>query len=168
MMGERSAAVARPARPPRDWLTGALLLASIPLFAGGLAMPAFSITSLAWFTNTFSLLDGVFAFYKAGKYGLFALVFVFSLVLPAAKILVGLWAWIAGARDRTAVSQILRVLGAISKWSMLDVFIVALMVLALEGSLLTFSDIHAGIVLFAASVVLSTLAMMRLLRTNGR
>jgi paraquat-inducible protein A len=149
-------------------VTGALLAAALILLVAGLTMPAFSITSLAWFTSTFSLLDGVFAFYRAQNYVLFAVVFLFSLVLPAAKILVGLWAWTAGLRGHAALGRVLRWLAAISKWSMLDVFIVALMVLALEGSLLTFSDIHAGIVLFAASVVLSTLAMMRLLRTAGR
>jgi paraquat-inducible protein A len=152
----------------RDWPTGTLLLAALALFAAGLTMPAFSITSLAWFTSTFSLLDGVFAFYRAQNYVLFAVVFVFSLVLPASKILVGLWAWAAGLRGHPALGGVLGWLAAVSKWSMLDVFIVALMVLALEGSLLTFSDIHAGIVLFAASVVLSTLAMMRLQRTGAR
>jgi uncharacterized paraquat-inducible protein A len=47
---------------------------------------------------------------------------------------------------------------------MLDVFIIAVMVLALEGSLFTTSDVHAGIVLFAAAVVSSTLALLRLSR----
>jgi uncharacterized paraquat-inducible protein A len=44
----------------------------------------------------------------------------------------------------------------------LDVFIVALTVLAVEGSLLAAADVHLGIVLFAISVILSTLAIQRL------
>jgi paraquat-inducible protein A len=115
-------------------------------------------------TETYSLLDGVLAFYASGKYVLFAVVFVFSLVLPLLKIVIGLWAWAAGARSRAALGRVVRLFAAVSKWSMLDVFIIAVMVLALEGSLFTTSDVHAGIVLFAAAVVSSTLALLRLSR----
>ena len=61
-----------------------------------------------------------------------------------------------------SVDWLLRTVAAISKWSMLDVFIVALLVVALEGSLLTTADIHVGIVLFAAAVVTSTIGTHRL------
>jgi paraquat-inducible protein A len=147
-----------------DWLVGLLLLAALPLFIAGLVMPAISFTSFALITRTYSLLDGVFAFYASGKYALFVVVFVFSVILPALKILAGLWAWAAGARSRAVLGKVIRAFAAISKWSMLDVFIVAVMVLALEGSLFTTSDIKVGIVLFAAAVVLSTLALLRLVR----
>jgi paraquat-inducible protein A len=148
-----------------DWWVGALLLAALPLFVAGLVMPAISFTRFALITQTYSLLDGVLAFYASKKYVLFAVVFVFSIVLPALKILVGLWAWAPGARNRAMLGKVVRLFAAISKWSMLDVFIIAVMVLALEGSLFTTSDVKIGVVLFAAAVVLSTLALMRLARS---
>ena len=148
----------------RDPVAGALLIASLPLLAAGLLMPAISITRLALFADTYSILDTVFAFWSSGEYGLFALVFVFSLVFPAAKVTLGLWAWLTSTRDEATLARLLRAFAAVSKWSMLDVFIVALVVLALQGSVLTTADLHAGLVLFAAAVLASTIATQRLAR----
>lgn len=146
----------------RDPLAGVLLFASLPLLVGGLLMPAISITKLALFADTYSILDGVLAFWTSGRYGLFALVFVFSLVFPVVKVGLGLWAWLSSTRDDGMLERLLRAFAAVSKWSMLDVFIVALLVLALQGSVLTTADLHAGLVLFAAAVLASTVATQRL------
>jgi len=152
--------------PPhrRDRLAGILLLAALPLLAAGLLMPAVSITRLFIFTDTYSIAGAVFAFWAGGNYLLFGIVFFFSLLFPTAKILIALWAWSAGEEDDEGekLRRICRLFAAVSKWSMLDVFIVALTVLAVEGSLLGAADVHLGIVLFALSVILSTLAIQRL------
>ena len=149
---------------PRDRLAGCLLLVALPLLVAGLAMPAISITRLFVFTDTYSIAGAVFAFWASGNYLLFAMVFFFSLLFPAAKVLIALWVWNTGYEDAAGekIRRICRLFAAISKWSMLDVFIVALTVLAVEGSLLGAADVHLGIVLFALSVILSTLAIQRL------
>ena len=152
--------------PPnrRDRLAGGLLLVALPLLVAGLAMPAISITSLFVFTDTYSIVGAVFEFWTRGNYLLFAFVFFFSLLFPSAKILVALWAWSIIEDDEYGekLRRICRLLAAISKWSMLDVFIVALTVLAVESSLLGAADVHLGIILFAISVILSTIAIQRL------
>ena len=56
-------------------------------------------------------------------------------------------------------------LAAVSKWSMLDVFIIALAVLVVEGNLLAAADIRFGFVLFTLSVLMSTYAIQRLARS---
>ncbi len=148
----------------RDRLAGGLLLVALPLLVAGLAMPAISITRLFVFTDTYSIAGTVFAFWTSGNYLLFCIVLFFSVLFPAAKILIALWAWSTGEEDGEGenLRRICRLFAAISKWSMLDVFIVALTVLAVEGSLLGAADVHLGIVLFAMSVILSTLAIQRL------
>ena len=152
--------------PPaeRDKVAGALILTALPLLVAGLVMPAISITRLFVFTDTYSIAGAVFAFWSHGNYLLFIFVFFFSLLFPAAKIFVAFWAWALSDQKEEGeeLKRICRLFAAISKWSMLDVFIVALTVLAVEGSLLGAADVHLGIVLFAASVVLSTLAIQRL------
>lgn len=149
---------------PRDRLAGGLLLLALPLLVAGLAVPAISITRLFVFTDTYSIAGAVFAFWASGNYLLFALVFFFSLLFPAAKILIALWAWSAGEEDEEGktLRRLCRLFAVISKWSMLDVFIVAITVLAVEGSLFAAAEVHLGIVLFALSVILSTLAIQRL------
>ena len=122
------------------------------------------MTSFVLFGRTYSIIDGVLAFWSDGRYGLFVLVFLFSVVLPLGKVLLGLWAWIGAVRPGSPPERLLRAAARASRWSMLDVFIVALLVVALEGSLLTTADIHAGLVLFAAGVVVSTIATHRLVR----
>jgi len=127
-------------------------------------MPAVSVTKFVLFGATYSIIDGVFGFWSDGRYFLFALVFLFSVVLPLGKVLVGIRAWISPVHPGSPAGRLLRAAAWASRWSMLDVFIVALLVLALEGSLLTTADIHAGLVLFAAGVVVSTVATHRLVR----
>ena len=148
----------------RDKIAGILLLVALPLLIAGLLMPAISITRLFMFTDTYSIAGTVFAFWAHGNYLLFAIVLFFSLLFPAAKILIAFWAWNTGDEDEGGekLRRICRLFAAISKWSMLDVFIVALTVLAVEGSLLAAADVHLGIILFAISVILSTLAIQRL------
>ena len=127
-------------------------------------MPAISVTSFVVFGETYSILGGVLAFWTDGRYGLFLLVFLFSVVLPLGKVLVGIWAWLAAAPGGSPAGRLLRAAAWVSRWSMLDVFIVALLVVALEGSLLSTADIHAGLVLFAVGVVVSTVATHRLVQ----
>ncbi len=152
----------------RDPLAGILLLLALPMLVGGMLMPAISVTKMILFADTYSIFDAVFTFWHAGKYGLFALVFFFSLVFPAAKNLIALWAWIFATDDHDVTQRVLAVFAAVSRWSMLDVFIVALTVLVIEGSLLTSTDIHLGILLFALSVILSTIALHRIAHTGAR
>ena len=125
-------------------------------------MPAVSVTSFVVFGTTYSILDGVLAFWSDGRYLLFALVFLFSVVLPLGKVAVGIWTWLAAAPGGSLAGRLLRAAAWVSRWSMLDVCIVALLVVALEGSLLTTADIHAGLVLFALGVAASTIATHRL------
>ena len=146
----------------RDRLAGGLLAFALPLLVAGLSMPAISITSFGVFTDTYSIAGTVFAFWENGKYLLFCIVLFFSLVFPSAKIAIALWAWFADDREGETLRRLCRLFAAVSKWSMLDVFIVALTVLVVEGSLLSAADVHAGIILFAVSVVMSTVALQRL------
>jgi len=149
-------------RDRRDTLAGGLLLLALPLLVAGLLTPAISITHLGVFTDTYSIAGTVIAFWRAGSYLLFAIVLFFSVLFPSAKILIALWAWYRGCGDNDRMRRICGYFASVSKWSMLDVFIVALTILAIEGSLITAADVHLGVVLFAVSVIASTAAIQRL------
>lgn len=129
-------------------------------------MPAISITHLMVFTDTYSIVGTVFSLWAGEKYALFMFVAFFSLLFPSAKILIALWAWYDGDDERTR--RLCTLFAAISKWSMLDVFIVALTVLAIEGSLISAADIHLGVVFFAVAVIASTIALQRVARDTAR
>ena len=134
------------------------------MLLAGLVMPAISVSRLVFFDQTYSIWDAVLAYRSAGHMGLFALVLVFSVLFPAAKILVGMWVWAAADAGPRIAQSLLGLLAAVSRWSMLDVFIVALTVLVVDGRILDTADIHFGVVLFAAAAIASTLATHRLKR----
>jgi len=143
------------------WL-GLVLLASLALLAAGLFLPAIEINSLFFLSREFSLVESVFSFIEAGDYFLFAVTFVFSILFPTFKILTGLVLWYAADVSGPSARRLLDGLTAASKWSMLDVFIIALAVLVADGRLLTGADIRVGAIVFSASVLISTWAVRRL------
>lgn len=145
-------------------LDAAMLVLALPLFVAGLVAPAVSVSSLWIFNETFSLIDGARQLFGQGEYALFALVFVFTFVFPTLKIIVGLAACTWSRGDHHLTQRLLPAMAALSKWSMLDVFLLAIIVVMLEGSLLSDADARPGLFMFAASVILSSLAIQRLKR----
>jgi len=111
----------------------------------------------------YSLLSASLAFWDKGHYSLFVLLFGFTVALPALKIAAGLWLFYLARPNPQTLRHWVEPLSALAKWSMLDVFVVAVIVLALEGSLITAASLGSGIALFAASVLLSGWAYGRLL-----
>jgi len=73
------------------------------------------------------------------------------------------WSW-----PQVKVKKLLHYLSLVSKWSMLDVFIVALLVVIVRLGITGKVEVRWGIYVFAVSVVLSTLATQKLSRiTHG-
>ena len=143
------------------WL-GFVLVGSLVLLALGLYLPAIEISSLFFLSREFSLVDSVFSFLEAGDYFLFAVTFIFSILFPTFKIVTGIVLWHAADITGPSARRLLNGLTAASKWSMLDVFIIALAVLVADGRLLTGADIRVGAIVFSASVLISTWAVRRL------
>ena len=141
-------------------LTGLLLALSAALLAPGLFLPAITIERL-WLGTDYSILGSVAALAGDGDWFLAAVMGAFSVALPAVKLVLAAWAWFTGRTDTRPI----RVLGAVSKYSMLDVFAIAITVLVLDGRLLTSAQAGPGIVCFTVSVLLSTWAVHRLAHT---
>ena len=83
----------------------------------------------------------------------------FAMLFPALKLIVAGWVW---ARVDAASPRRSRAFGwmqALGKWSMIDVFVVALIVVGVKVSLISDVDVHAGIYVFTAAVALSILVM---------
>lgn len=160
----------RATRP--DWPTRGLLLASAALLGVGLVGPCLTIVPgfgryEGWVRlldpaearpTTYSVLGGILALIDHGSVGLGILLLAFSVFFPAAKLAL-LAAATAGARG----GALLRLTHHAGKFSMLDVFVVALLILAVKGLP---GDSEAvlgwGVYAFAASVVLGIVAGWRI------
>ena len=111
-------------------LTGLALLASLAMLVPGLTLPSLHLVSLGLFEQEYSLLAAIIAFWEKQHYSLFALVLCFTVLFPLAKIAAGLWLFYLATPNPAKLKGWVGLLSALSKWSMLDVFIIAVLVLA--------------------------------------
>ena len=145
-------------RPPeRNRSVGILLAASGLLLAPGLLLPAISVERF-WLGVEYSILDGVAALASGGDWFLASVVGLFSVLLPTLKLGLATRVWLA----RRPPGRLVEILGALSRYSMVDVFIVTLTVVVIDGRILTSAAVGPGIVCFVLSVALSTWACRRL------
>ena len=146
----------------RDHHLGLLLWAALACLIAGLLLPTMTIVSLGLISRAYSLIGAVLALARSGEVVLAVIVGLFSVVLPLAKLAVALWLWHGVRPGGSGLARGVARLEGLSRWSMLDVFVVALTILAIEGSLIARGDIGPGLPLFALSILASTLALARL------
>lgn len=144
------------------WLIGLMLLASAGLLVAGWIAPIMTVETLLVLSDDISLLGSCWQLLREGEIFLFLVIFVFSIVFPVVKLAVALYLWLLADVERPGFLRSLAWIETLGKWSMLDVFVVALSVVAIQVSLVTSVAIHPGIYLFSAAVVLSLVAVGRL------
>lgn len=138
----------------------ALAVAAVCL-ALGVSLPVLSVDQLLLFDVRMSVLSGLGILWHEGEWALAAVVVVFSLVLPAAKIVATGWLWYRAAPGTAGFARLASVVELAGKWSMLDVFIAALVVMAVKVSVVSDVAVHPGIYFFGAAVVVSMIVGQR-------
>ena len=145
-------------QPRRGWRCAAgnlFLLGAALAFGVGIWAPVMTLTKLILVHNTYSVLSGIWEFYLQRNYVLFALLALFTLVLPTVKLALLFYSW---NRPHAAHRRLLRWMDAVGKWSMLDVFVVAIVITSVKLGSLATTELHYGLYVFAASVVMIMLA----------
>lgn len=145
-------------------LTNALLWISLVTLGVGIFAPVMTFKKLIFYKSTFSIHSGLVTLFKEGEYLLFLIISVFAILFPMVKILLLFLVQYQRSWSREIKERILHALGLVSKWSMLDVFIVAILVVIVRLGIVGRVDVRWGIYVFALSVVLSTLATQTLTR----
>ncbi len=143
----------------RKLILGIGLLGSTLLLLLSWYLPLMSIRTAVIFFDEVSILGAMAVLYQDGFTFLAVLVLVFAIIFPALKLFVMGIAWRGATRDQSldAVSGPLSLFDRLGKWSMLDVFIAAVVVVGIQSSLISDVAIHPGLYCFAASVLLSML-----------
>ncbi len=141
-----------------------MIACAFVLFITGVAVPFFSVTKLWVFENAVSVLSGLVSLASANEWFLFAIIFLFTVVFPSAKlgVLTAVW-WYRSEGDKRA-ERLLRWESSLGKWSMLDVFVVAILVVTMKSASLAAIHVDLGVYLFTASVVLTQFISIRLER----
>ncbi|ETW95468.1 MAG: hypothetical protein ETSY1_30450 [Candidatus Entotheonella factor] len=138
----------------RTMVINSLIAISFGLFILGIFSPLMTVKQWFIFRNTFSLISGLSQFLQSKQYTLFVIVTLFSVALPLAKILILLLITNTSTGIDAAKGRMIHGLSLIGKWSMIDVFIVAILVVAVKFRGVAEVEIHYGLYVFATAVIL--------------
>ena len=144
------------------WIVPLFLVASAFCLALGLVLPLVRFEKLYFFSETPSLIGIVTSLWSQGSPALALVIALLSIVFPIAKLIgiaVEATAPSAGGRQDRAVARRLPILG---KWSMMDVMLVALVIVAAKTSGMATAFTQPGLWLYAASAVMTGILQMRL------
>jgi paraquat-inducible protein A len=145
-----------------------MLVAAFLLFGVGVAVPFFNVTKMWVFENSVSVLSGLVNLAHANEWFLFVIIFLFTIVFPLVKLGVLAAVWWYRAADDARADRLLRWESSLGKWSMLDVFVVAILIVAMKSASVASIRVGLGVYLFTASVVLTQLISIRLARRLRR
>ena len=141
--------------------TMALLVASVVLYIPANAMPVMRVESVGGGESS-TILSGVATFWSMHAYPIAITIFIASILIPLLKMLALGWlCYAASARSRMSPRRLTRVYWLtelVGRWSMIDVFVVAVLVSLVQ--LGTLMSIHPGpaALSFGAVVVLTMVA----------
>jgi paraquat-inducible protein A len=132
-------------------LIRALVLGSLALLVAGAVTPLLTTTQFYFFSNTFSLSSGLRQLVANQQFLVAALIVLFSFCVPVIKAVV---IWLASS-GHTSSRPLLKLADRFGKWSMLEVFVAALLITALKLGPVVNATMHYGAWLLAGSVLLS-------------
>ncbi|MBT4529846.1 MAG: hypothetical protein HOC27_01450 [Phycisphaerae bacterium] len=145
-----------------------LLLLCATSFAVGIMLPSMTVTPKlgtgaisTWIEffkaddfspKTFSIVTGIGTLLKSGHPFLGVMILVFSVLFPMWKMQL---LWVSLQKSNFPMQN--KILSVVSKFSMVDVFVFAVIILVAQGYPQTEIEIHFGVFAFAFSALLSTL-----------
>ena len=137
---------------PRHRYIGWLLWAALILLIIGLFAPMMTLKKFLFLKDEVSIYTGLIGLFDEGEYALFAIILIFSICFPLAKIFSLAYVWYVESPPERRKTLLHRI-EALGRWSMLDVFVVALLVVTIKLGVFADVEVHAGIYFFAASVL---------------
>lgn len=150
-------------KPDSVMRTWAFLVAAYVLYVPANVLYITETTSLFGVQKD-TILSGVAYFWNDGSYGLAIVIFTASVFAPLAKLLALTFLVITVQRrsawEPLARTKLYRMVEFIGKWSMLDVYVVALLATLVNFSSLAAIRAGPGAIAFGAVVVLTIFAAM--------
>ncbi len=148
-------------RPRSLAATAALVLSAAMLYVPANLLPVMHMhTFFSEEDNT--IMSGVLSLIQEGSWPLALLVFVASIVVPLLKLVAMGWLLISVARQSSGnalqKARLFRLVEFIGRWSMLDVYAIALLVALVQIRSLATIQVGLGALAFGAVVVLTMLA----------
>jgi paraquat-inducible protein A len=143
-------------KSPRGAVPG-LLATAFALFGFGIFAPFFHVTKFWVFHDAISVISGLITLFQAHEYFLFGILTLFTVIFPCVKLGLLSIVWTERAHDLARVRRLHGWVEHLGKWSMLDVFVVAILIVVMKSA--DVADLHIGIglYLFTFSVITTQL-----------
>ncbi len=141
--------------PKQGIIINLLLLASLASLIIGITAPLLTLEKLYFFENTVSLVSTVKELFYQKEWFLFIVIALFSLCIPILKISGLLLILNMEYKKGSFFDKTLHLIEIIGKWSMLDVFVVALLLVSVKLGVLAKVEVHYGLYAFTISVLLT-------------
>ncbi len=143
--------------------TWALLAAAAIMYVPANVYPIMTTTSLGH-TSPSTIIGGVVELIQMGSWPVAAVIFVASVIVPVGKLVALAWLCLvvnhSSELNAASRTRLYRVTELIGRWSMIDVFVVAILVALIRaGSLMSITPGPAALA-FGAVVVITMLAAM--------
>ena len=154
------------AQHPRRHDVPLLIIVGLVTLGIGLFLPIVTLEKLAFSSRTYSVLTGIKDLFESGNILLAALIFGFSVLFPAFKLVMLLVIWYRriDEGDRRRSLWYLEILG---KWSMLDVFVVIVMIGSIQLGILARGTVEPGVYVFGSAILISIAATFVVGRIAG-
>ena len=143
--------------------TWALVIATLVFYVPANVLPITKVTSLG-VVQSDTILSGVIYFIHSGMWPIALVIFIASVFVPLLKLLILMLLLVSVQRrsrwrpkDRT---RLYRITEAIGRWSMVDIFVVTILVALVHLGALANIEAQAGAAFFAAVVVITIFAAM--------
>ena len=148
-------------RPDSLMRTWALLLTSAILYIPANLLPIMTVSSLGQGSPS-TIMAGVIELVQHGMIPIAAVVFIASILVPTFK-LVGIALLLFSVQRRQPLSArqsiiMYRFIEFIGRWSMLDIFVIAILVAVVNFGRIASVEANLGAVAFASVVILTMLA----------
>ncbi len=130
-----------------------VLVVSLLTLIAGVLLPIVTIEKFYLVENRFSILSGTIQLFIEQRYFLFVLIALFSILLPVLKL--GVLYQILNSVNAPSLEtkRYLHWMHLYGKWSMLDVFVVAILVVSVKLGAIASVEVHLGLYAFAISVL---------------
>ncbi|MBI3996415.1 MAG: paraquat-inducible protein A [Candidatus Omnitrophica bacterium] len=148
----------RDLHPKQTLLVPLALVLSTALLFIGLSLPLLYSQKMFW-KSTYSVWAGVVALWQQNELALAAILFFFSIVFPIVKLIGLATIWFLRLPDEHR-AVLLHWLGVLGKWSMLDVFVVAILIVLVKLGPFVKIEPRLGVYVFAAAIAASMLTTM--------
>jgi len=131
-----------------------LLIIALTAFVFACISPLFTLSKFFIFNNTVSLLSALSGLWDENYYALFLVLFLFSVLFPLIKLVLMFYLHVTTKISQRNHKKLISFLELVGKWSMLDVFVVAILLVTIKLGPMANVTVHYGLYLFAGAIIL--------------